>query len=353
MKKVMKQTASSILTLALTASMLAPFSNVYASELKSESEDIKETVAGFLSDTEYSTMKDIGISNAYTLSDLETEQPIGSLYVVFENNKAIGVVSEYSDSMATYQECNSNAFDEALEEEKPVAFYANNSAVFAYDGDTMSNVNDGDVVDVAPNDADYNEVKTAETNLEKYALAANSSYERKLSNFMRYCVGSELINGYETSWAAAIASKKNYKDGAIKTEAVDVYNDLLSLLEKSNPEAVSGSVDAMQELLVMYGLYSTYKPGSLSVSRVYNSLCADEPIIIRMSSDNAISYPVVDGVIFGSKYYNNTTGQSFAFYDIYDPIEVASFKAKMTSSDDFSGNSSESFNGWVCSFSFK
>ncbi len=48
MKKVMKQTASSILTLALTASMLAPFSNVYASELKSESEDIKRNCRRFL-----------------------------------------------------------------------------------------------------------------------------------------------------------------------------------------------------------------------------------------------------------------------------------------------------------------
>lgn len=352
MKKVMKQTASSILTLALTASMLAPFSNVYASELKSESEDIKETVAGFLSDTEYSTMKDIGISNAYTLSDLETEQPIGSLYVVFENNKAIGVVSEYSDSMATYQECNSNVFDEALEEEKPVAFYADNSAVFAYDGDTMSNVNDGDVVDVAPNDADYNEVKTAETNLEEYALATTSSYEKKLSNFTRYCVGSEMINGYQTSWAAAIASKWNYMNTSFDLETIDVYNKLRSNLNASNSNIVTGTVDAMQELLVEYDLRSTYRRGNLSISQVYNSLCSNEPIIIRMSSDDAISYPIVDGVIFGSKYYN-TTGQSFAFYDIYDPIEDASFKAKMTSSDDFSGNSSESFNGWVCSFSFK
>ncbi len=161
-----------------------------------------------------------------------------------------------------------------------------------------------------------------------------------------------MINGYQTSWAAAIASKWNYMNTSFDLEAIDVYNKLRSNLNASNSNIVTGTVDAMQELLVEYNLRSTYRRGNLSISQVYNSLCSNEPIIIRMSSDDAISYPIVDGVIFGSKYYN-TTGQSFAFYDIYDPIEDASFKAKMTSSDDFSGNSSESFDGWVCSFSFK
>ena len=250
----------------------------------------------------------ISISEGTALRDLGSNTLIGNLYTVYHDSEVIGVVSELKGSdnqvLSTYHETDDVALQSAADTDTPVAFYRDGNAVMVYDGDTLTNVSNGEAVDAAPEQADLQELEIADSDLAQYAMRATAmTYAKELPYFVDYCAKPSYDRYGNVSWACSIASKYNYKKQLKPTDAEalttnEVFDRLVEMSGAQNP---GGTASQIKDLLAVYRLRSTYQTGELSVEQVYKNLNQDNPVMIRMgvSTADAERFLEVDGLIFG------------------------------------------------------
>lgn len=361
MHRVFKKAVAGISALAMAATLSAVAAPVFAAE-NAQLESTKETLGSLLAGSEYASMEGISISEGTALRDLGSNTLIGNLYTVYHDSEVIGVVSELKGSdnqvLSTYHETDDVALQSAADTDTPVAFYRDGNAVMVYDGDTLTNVSNGEAVDAAPEQADLQKLEIADSDLAQYAMRATAmTYAKELPYFVDYCAKPSYDRYGNVSWACSIASKYNYKKQLKPTDAEalttnEVFDRLVEMSGAQNP---GGTASQIKDLLAVYRLRSTYQTGELSVEQVYKNLNQDNPVMIRMgvSTADAERFLEVDGLIFGSKYYP-TRGE--AIYNVYDGEQGIDFEAVVTTDGDFYdfyGEGAEIYTTWVATFSFR
>lgn len=361
MHRVFKKAVAGISALAMAATLSAVAAPAFAAE-NAQMETVEKNLGSFLADSEYASMEGISISEGAALRDLGSNTLIGNLYTVYHDSEVIGVVSALKGSddqvLSTYHETDADALQSAADTDTPVAFYRDGNAVMVYDGDTLTNVSNGEAVDAAPEQADLQELEIADSDLAQYAMRATTiTYNKELANFTDYCAEPSRDRYGNVSWACSIASKYNYKNGLKKTDSGALSTNAVfdRLVEMTGAQNPGGTASQIKDLLAVYKLTSTSQNGGLSVEKVYSNLTRNNPVIIRMGVNISDSerFLEVDGVIFGSKYYP-TRGE--AVYNIYDGEQGIDFEAMVTADDDFYdfyGECAEIYTTWVATFSFR
>lgn len=361
MHRVFKKAVAGISALAMAATLSAVAAPAFAAE-NAQMETVEKNLGSFLADSEYASMEGISISEGAALRDLGSNTLIGNLYTVYHDSEVIGVVSELKGSdnqvLSTYHETDDDALQSAADTDTPVAFYRDGNAVMVYDGDTLTNVSNGEAVDAAPEQADLQELEIADSDLAQYASI--NTYQTKLQYFNAY-QAAPATNGHgNVSWSAAIATMYNFENGyrVGSAKALTANEVFTTLAEMYGTISVSGTVGQVQELLTAYHLLSTYKGGSLTLQQVYMNLYQyKKPIMVRMRTYETVQYPELDGVIYGCKHSTDSEGEECDVYDIYDCQTGVTFLATVPEDnyfDEFYGeNGREKFNTWGGTFSFK
>lgn len=278
MKNVFKRKCAALLTAIITGCTAVPcFSS--AAYAESEGTDIQleyaeKAAAIYLSS--YDVNDDaIYLSQSYNIYDLDNEENSNDLYIVFEDDTIIGMLSVTEINGEFYSSFEFNSFDKlqsAYDSNESISFVSSDEKLYIEEDSEAYDVYDQD------NTVTYNFAVTTEVELEKsYKVEdAASLYSTSVHTYKKNLsvpiVQNESING-GLCWAAAIASKVDYLNTSTYI-AHDVYY-ILSGLYGSTPSGIPLWITRGYSYL---GISTTTYYRMLDCVEVLNSINADNSI---------------------------------------------------------------------------
>ena len=330
---------------------------------------VKNILGKYLSDTEYASLDNVTISEAFDLYDLETMQVCNKdVFVTYYNNTMIGIMCVSlvnEDYYSTYQECSSVCIQDAFDNGTNIAFCCSNDEALIFDGDNFYDMYTGLVINCNVENEDYiplNSIAYAYNQLEDYAIKKARTIGTTLEDMDYFNrVRNVDIDG-GICWAASIAVKYNYVnkclegDGDYKT-ATKVYAEVRDSYESGLVKPI-GNIQYVTRGLRIYGLSDTYCQTSASVTAIYYELTYDNPVLISMAGTKSDGSVERHSLIIGGVVYNDNYSAVYTVADSNTPTSILT-KVHVKDADSsyrsfyYTGvNSSIIYDDWYRTYSF-
>lgn len=267
---------------------------------------IEGALGRYLENTEYASLGDVGISEAFMLYDLSTSQIAnGDIYVVFNNDTVIGTlcVDYYEGNYySSFNKSGIEYLQNAYNDGKQIAYSCNNGESLLFDGYDFFSRKTENMTDYSFDDENNISVNTLNI--------AYDDFQRNLSESSRSVSIScdlegalEPVSNYPINggicWAASVAIKYNYVNGyytgdAGRIDAMDVFEAVRQKMGGS-PE---GTVTNQKYAMSHFGLYDTYTGGSVPIVAIMTEISHDNPVIISVNGTVGAHSVVIGGVVY-------------------------------------------------------
>lgn len=271
----------------------------------------------------------IYLSDSYNVYNLDEEEYGNDVYIVFENDTIIGMLSVTDINGEYYSSFEFNSFDklqEFYDNNDPISLVSSNEKLYVEESSETYEIYDKDVT------IRYNFSITTEAELEKaHKLEIPNStdltrvytYQKNLTVPI---VPNESING-GLCWAAAIASKVDFLNTSTYV-AHDVYY-ILAGMYSGTPSGVPLWITRGYDY---FGISITTYYRMLNCVEVYNSISSDNPIHIGLFNSSVGHSVLISGITInadGSGIYRLVDSNKLSYVDVIVPADV------MTADSDF------------------
>lgn len=325
MKNVFIKRGIAFLAAIITSCTVAPcFSSAVSNtdeEINAQLEYAESAAALYLNSYDVDD-NSIYLSQPYNVYNLDEKESGNDLYIVFEDDTIIGMLSVTEINGEFYSSFEFNSFD-GLQ-----SVYDNNELISFVSSDEKLYVEESceayDVYD-QNNTVSYNFSVTTEAELEKsYKVeSAVSLYSTSVHTYKKNLsvpiVQNESING-GLCWAAAIASKVDYLNTSTYI-AHDVYY-ILSGLYGSTPYGVPLWITRGYSY---FGISTTTLYRMLDCVEVLNSINSDNPIHIDLFNSSVGHSVLISGITInadGSGIYRLVDSNKMSYVDVIVPADV-------------------------------
>lgn len=348
MKKFSKKCAAFLASAMLCCSITPCFSSVYAENIGSM--ELQLAYAECILPT-YLKSYDINddsiyISDSYSVYNTESDYAGNDIYIVFEDNTIIGILSVTNINGDFYSSFEYSTFDvlqNLYEDNEAITFIGNDQKLYVADeSDTFEVYDNAESVNC-------NFAVNSGTELERtYKVDIPQVMERQVVPVQRNLsvpiVRNTTVNDVGICWAAAIASKVDYLKGTTLS-ALDVFNALATAYNT----IPAGSKEWTECGYEYYNIPCTYKGSMMNCVEVYNNIVNNNPIHISLSSIDGNHAVILSGITINS--------DGSGIYRLIDsnrnaPVNVVVSADTMTADADFvySTNYGYVFTSWYRSF---
>lgn len=352
MKKLSKKCAAFIASIIFSCSITPCFPYAYAEEI-SQSElqlDYAKNILPTYLESYDVDNDSIFISDSYGVYNIEYEYAGDDIYIVFEDNTIIGMLSVSNingDFYSSFEYSTYETLQNLYEDGEEIAFIGDTQKLYVIDkSETFEIDNEVDNIDTSVN---YNFVANSGVELERaYKVDIPQAVSRQVISFKRNLsvpiVRNTTVNGKGICWAAAIASKVNYLNNQ-NYLALDIFNSLASTYNA----IPAGTKEWTERGYEFYNIPCTYKGSMMNCVEVYNNIVNDIPIHISLTDDEVGHAVILSGITI------NTDGSGV--YQLVDsnrsvPIDVSVSADTMTADANFVYATSYgiTFTSWYRSF---
>lgn len=320
MKKTFIKKIAAIIAVSLTLSTgssilsIASYTNGDVKDKDVQLEYVEEILGTYLSSYDVDS-NSIYISDAYNIYNLDSSQSTNDIYIVFENNSIIGMLSvdQVNGNYCSSFEYNSfNMLQNIYEHNKEISFVSSNESLYIE--------SDSNIISLYKNNDNisYDFSITTEKRLEKtnkvdlnIPLRSVHYYQKNLSVPI---VANASINGHGLCWAAALASRTNFINNSSLT-ALTVYYDL----DSAYSGVPAGSSTWIMNGYNYYGVTTTYLNRMLNCVEVYNNIRIDNPIQMSLSRSGGSHAVVLSGITINTDatgIYRLTDSNKTTYVDV-------------------------------------
>lgn len=264
----------------------------------------------------------IYLSQSYNVYNLDEEENSNDLYIVFEDDTIIGMLSVTEINGEFYSSFEFNSFDglqSVYDKNESISFVSSDEKLYVEESCEAYDVYDQN------NTVSYNFSVTTEAELEKsYKVeSAVSLYSTSVHTYKKNLpvpiVQNESING-GLCWAAAIASKVDYLNTSTYI-ARDIYYTLKGVYG-STPSGIPLWITRGYDY---YGISTTTLYRMLDCVEVLNSINSDNPIHIDLFNSSVGHSVLISGITInadGSGIYRLVDSNKMSYVDVIVPADV-------------------------------
>lgn len=325
MKNILKKRCVTFLMAVITScTAVNCFSSAaYAESEKTDSKlEYAESAAALYLNSYDVDDNSIYLSQSYNVYNLDEEENSNDLYIVFEDDTIIGMLSVTEINGEFYSSFEFNSFDglqSVYDKNESISFVSSDEKLYVEESCEAYDVYDQN------NTVSYNFSVTTEAELEKsYKVeSAVSLYSTSVHTYKKNLsvpiVQNESING-GLCWAAAIASKVDYLNTSTYI-ARDIYYTLKGVYG-STPSGIPLWITRGYDY---YGISTTTLYRMLDCVEVLNSINSDNPIHIDLFNSSVGHSVLISGITInadGSGIYRLVDSNKMSYVDVIVPADV-------------------------------
>lgn len=291
-------------------------------EINSELEYAENATALYLSS--YDVDNDsIYLSQPYSVYNLDEEENSNNLYIVFEADTIIGMLSVTEVDGEFYSSFEFNSFDglqSVYDNNESISFVSSDEKLYVEESSESFGVYDQN------NTVTYNFALTTEIELEKIHRVENNvslystSVHTYQNNLLVPIVQNESING-GLCWAAAIASKVDYLNNSTY-----IAHDIYYILNELYGGTSCGIPLWITRGYSYFGISTTTYYRMLNCVEIYNSINSNNPIHIDLFNSSSVGHSVlISGITInadGSGIYRLVDSNKLSYVDVIVPADV-------------------------------
>jgi len=273
---------------------------------------------------------DFYLSSAYDVYDMESGTAQNEVYIAFDNEDVIGMLSITEVNGEYYSSFELNNFDtlqNLYDNDTRFNFVCNDECLYIHNGIDTYSIDDDSIT------VEYNFSTTSAEVLEKRNAVNVTSSKTRVHNYKKNLivpiVQNESMNGRGLCWAAAIASRSDYIGGSTYV-AHDIYY-ILNGIYSGTP---IGTPLWIQRGYQYFQYSCTRADRMLNCIEIMNNIEINNPIHIDLyTSDASVGHSVlISGLTInsdGTGIYRLVDSNKMAYVDVMVPADV------MTGENDF------------------